>query len=79
MNAIAIVELKRYGWRQKIIKSFFVITGDPPYVESFKPKKTWKKVIPKRKCRKCYVGQDLFVTSFTRRGSTHLAQTRTRP
>jgi len=73
MSAIAIVELKRQGWSQKMVKSFFVIHGESPYVESFKPKKVQEKVLPKIKCRKCYVGQDLFLSRL-KPCSSHLAR-----
>lgn len=59
MNTVAIIELKRYGWRQKIVKSSFVIVGKSPYVELIKPKKRWKKALPNRK-RRCFVGEYLF-------------------
>ncbi len=39
-----------------MVKSFFVIRGESPYVESFKPKKVQEKILPKIKCRKCFVG-----------------------
>jgi hypothetical protein len=39
MNTVAIVELKRDGWRQKVVKSSFVMFGKSPYVELIKPKK----------------------------------------
>jgi len=63
MSQVTIVDLKRYGWSQKIVKSSFVIEGKPPYVQTLNPKKVSKQVLPKKKCRKCYVGQDLFVTN----------------
>ena len=44
MNTVATIELKRYGWRQKIVKNSFVIFGKPPYVELIKPKKLEKGV-----------------------------------
>lgn len=74
MSAIAIVELKRHGWSQKMVKSFFVIHGESPYVESFKRKKVQEKVLPKIKCRKCYVGQDLFLSRRIKPCSSHLVR-----
>ena len=59
MNTVATIELKRYGWRQKIVKNSFVIFGKPPYVELIKPKKLRKTALPNRK-RKCFVGECLF-------------------
>lgn len=59
LNTIVIIELKRYGWRQKVVKSSFVIFGKSPYVELIKPKKLWKKALPNRK-RRCSVGEYLF-------------------
>jgi hypothetical protein len=60
MNTVTIIELKRYGWRQKIVKGSFVISGKPPYVELIKPKKLLKKALPNRK-RRCFVGEYLFL------------------
>jgi hypothetical protein len=59
MNTVAIIELKRYGWRQKIVKSSFVIVVKSPYVELIKPKKLLKKALPNHK-RRCFVGEYLF-------------------
>ena len=59
LNTIVIIELKRYGWRQKLVKSSFVISGKSPYVELIKPKKLWKKALPNRKGRG-FVGEHLF-------------------
>jgi hypothetical protein len=59
MNTVVIIELKRYGWRQKIVKSSFMIFGKPPYVELIKPKKLRKTALPNRK-RRCFVGEYLF-------------------
>ena len=59
MNTVVIVELKRYGWRQKVVKSSFMIFGKSPYVELIKPKKLCKEALPNRK-RRCFVGEYLF-------------------
>lgn len=62
MRAITVIELRRYGWRQKIVRRFFIIHGKSPYVKSVKPRETLSKVLRKKKCKKCYVAQDLFVS-----------------
>jgi hypothetical protein len=48
MNTVVTVELKRYGWRQKIIKNSFMIFGKTPYVELIRPEKLWKATLPRR-------------------------------
>jgi hypothetical protein len=58
MNTVVIVELKRYGWRQKVVKSSFVMFGKSPHVELIKPKELLKKALPNRK-GKCFVGEYL--------------------
>lgn len=59
MNMVAIVELKRDGWRQKVVKSSFMMFEKSPFVELIKPKKRWKEALPNRK-RRCFVGEYLF-------------------
>lgn len=58
LNTIVIIELKRYGWRQKVVKSSFVIFGKSPYVELIRPEKLWKATLPRRNGR-CFVGEYL--------------------
>jgi hypothetical protein len=52
MNTVVIVELKRFGWSQKIIKKSFVIIGRSPYAETLKLHGVWKKVLPYEKGKK---------------------------
>jgi hypothetical protein len=51
MSTIVVVELKRYGWRQKIVKKRFIIVGRAPYVETLKLHQVWRKALPSRKGR----------------------------
>jgi hypothetical protein len=46
MNTIVVVELKRYGWSQKIVRKSFVIVGKPPYAKALKLRREWRKVLP---------------------------------
>jgi hypothetical protein len=43
MNTLAIIELKRHGWRQNVAKSSFMIFGKSPYADLIKPRRLWKK------------------------------------
>lgn len=52
MNTITVVELKRYGWSQKIVKKSYAIVGRPPYAEALKLHEVWRKVLPNKKGRR---------------------------
>ena len=47
MNTITVVELKRYGWSQKIIRKSYAIVGRPPYAKGLKLHEVWRKVMPR--------------------------------
>jgi hypothetical protein len=49
MNTVVVVELKRYGWSQKIIKKSYIIIGKPPYAKTLRLSDMWKKVLPHEK------------------------------
>ena len=52
MNTVVVVELKRYGWSQKIVKKSFVIIGRSPYAKALKQDGVWRKVLPHEKGKK---------------------------
>lgn len=64
MSTVIVVELRRLGWSQKIVKKSFVIEGKSPYAETIKLLEARKKVLPHKKCRrKRNVGESWFSTS----------------
>jgi hypothetical protein len=49
MSTVVVVEIKRYGWSQKIIKKSFVIIGKSPYAKTLRLHDMRKRVLPHEK------------------------------
>jgi hypothetical protein len=62
-NTIIIVELRRYGWSQKILRKSFVIIGSSPYVEALKLQEVWTRVLPHKSSRESFNSEDLGVSN----------------
>jgi hypothetical protein len=64
MSTVIVVELRRLGWSQKIVKKSFIIEGRSPYAETIKLLEDCRKVLAHEKCRrKRNVGESWFSTT----------------
>jgi hypothetical protein len=62
-KTIIIIELKRYGWSQKILRKSFVIMGSSPHVGALKLQEVWTRVLPHKSSGKSLNSEDLGISN----------------